>query len=164
MEEIKSVETANTQNNAGVEKIETPKREERTFTQKDLNTIVEKRISRAKKEWESKKQPEPEKPKESKSEVFELQKQLAKYEKELALSKYQIDDRDKDYVEFKVLRAVNKDKNYETALNEFFTDEANKRYLKNSGSMPRPANIGTTQSDPIKSKYGNVKPLNKGRI
>lgn len=161
MEEIQKVETAETENNAGME-VKTSETKtakavgEKTFTQKDVDAIVEKRLSRAKKEWENKTLKNEEKPKESKKEVFELQKQLANYEKELALSRYPINEKFKDYVQFKVLRNVNKDKSYAQAIDEFFANEENKVFLANAENKkintPRVLNMGNGDETKLKAQ------------
>lgn len=173
-EQVETAETINAgvgttpaENNVGAEKI-------LQLKQTEINAMIEKRLIRERKAWE-KEHNVPKTPKKEVtqervdkvplSEVKNLQLKIADYEKKLAISKYDIDDGFKDFVEYKILRNVSKDKNYEKAVEEFFADENNKRYLRGGKTlnMPRPQNIGTPQ-DPILSKYGDVKPLNKGRI
>jgi hypothetical protein len=161
------VETAETVNKAGAEKNFKWTAEQ----QAEINKLIQERIIRDRKAREKennvpKKEVTQERvDKVPLSEVKSLQLKIADYEKKLALSKYDIDDSFRAFVEYSVLRNVSKDKNYEQAVEEFFADENNKRYLRGGKTlnMPRPQNIGTPQ-DPILSKYGDVKPLNKGRI
>ena len=160
MEEIQKVETAETENNAGkVETVATKKEQvaEKTFTQKQVNEMVLKRLERAEKEWEKKyKQSENQKNVVDKSELFEMQKQLAKYERELALSRYPISDEFKEFVQFKILRNVGKDKSYSQAIDEFFADEQNKRFLANAENKkintPRVQNMGNGDESKLKSQ------------
>ena len=170
-EQVKTAETINAgvgttpaENNVGAEKI-------LQLKQTELNAMIEKRLIRERKAWEKehnvhKKEVTQERvDKVPLSEVKNLQLKIADYEKKLALSKYDIDDSFRAFVEYSVLRNVSKEKSYEKAVEEFFADENNKRYLRGGKTfnMPRPQNIGTPQN-PILSKYGDVKPLNKGRI
>lgn len=175
-ENVKPVETVTTEiKDTGAKVTAEPSKKpvtiEKKFTQAEIDTMIEKRLARAKKDWEKSKvdvklatdQP---KTNEADKQVKDLQIKLAKYEQDLTLAKYPVEEEFVDFVKFKILRSVSKDKSYQVATDEFFADENNQRYLKgNSGQgMPRPQNIGSSDQDPIRAKYGNVKPLNKGRI
>lgn len=156
------VETAGTQNEAGiveanatenVDKVET-----KPYTQAEIDEIINKTIAKERKRYE-KANPQ--------TEIEELRSELTKYKNNAELSKFNVEDEFKDYVEYKVNEKVGNEKDFATALKEFFENESNKKYLKSASkpiNMPRPENIGTPNQDPISSKYGDVKPLNKGRI
>ena len=155
------VETAGTQNEAGqveTEAVEnTDKVETKPYTQAEIDEIINKTIAKERKRYE-KANPQ--------TEIEELRSELTKYKNNSELSKYNVEDDFKDYVEYKVKEKVGNEKDFTTALKEFFENESNKKYLKSASkliNMPRPQNIGTPQ-DPLLSKYGDVKPLNKGRI
>lgn len=128
------------------------------FTQEQVNKMIEQRLNREKKpvKVDQKAEPKPavtpqvsqtvnnEELTKVRTQLRDTQIQLAKYEKESALAGYQIDEDYKEFVNYKVLRLVNKDKDYKTALAEFMQGEGQK-YLSNGGkiSMPRPKNTGT---------------------
>jgi len=156
------VETAGTQNEAG--KVEagavenTDKVETKSFTQAEVDELIKQRIERERKKFE-KGNPQ--------SEIEELKAELTKYKNNAELSKFNVEDEFRDYVEYKAKEKVGEDKDFATALKEFFEIESNKKYLKSASkpiNMPRPENIGTPTSDPLLAKYGDVKPLNRGRI
>ena len=156
------VETAGTQNEAG--KVEagavenTDKVEAKPYTQAEIDDIVNKTVAKERKRYE-KINPQ--------SEIEELKAELTKYKNNAELSKFNVEDEFKEYVEYKAKEKVGEDKDFATALKEFFEIESNKKYLKSASkpiNMPRPENIGTPTSDPILAKYGDIKPLNRGRI
>lgn len=153
--EIKSgeVETVTTQN-TGTEAQVTEA--EKMFTQAEIDEIVKQRVDRERKKFEKANPQE---------EVEQLRNELTRYKNEIEMSRYNVNDDFKDYVMFKVNGV--KDKDFATALKDFFADEANKKYLKEEAkpiTMPRPNNIGQSPDlDIIKKKYGDVMPLNKGR-
>ena len=156
------VETAGTQNEAG--KVEagavenTDKVETKSFTQAEVDELIKQRIERERKKFE-KTNPQ--------TEVEQLKAELHKYKTDAELSKVNVEDEFKEYVAYKVNEKVGDEKDFATALKEFFEIESNKKYLKSASkpiNMPRPENIGTPTSDHINAKYGDVKPLNRGRI
>lgn len=154
-ENVENVETVNPQPEAPTEKTYTQADVDKLlkgrFTQEQVNEMIEKRLSRVKKndvpastDFASK-----EELARVKGDYAGLQLKLAEYEKELALGKYKIDEQYKDYVDYKVLHATDKDKDYATALEEFFAQEENKRYLEGAGvkaPMPRPRNSNTLEN------------------
>lgn len=123
------------------------------FTQKQVDDIVEQRLirerkSRDKLEEAKVTEPDNEQLKKVKTELIEAQVQIAEYEKKNALSSYEIDDKYKEFIDFKVTRATSKDKDYATALKEFMEGEG-QSYVKNTSSikMPRPENTNQLSSD-----------------
>lgn len=154
-ENVENVETVKPQPEVPTEKTYTQADVDKLlkgrFTQEQVNEMIEKRLSRVKKndvsastDFASK-----EELARVKGDYAGLQLKLAEYEKELALGKYKIDEQYKDYVDYKVLHATDKDKDYATALEEFFAQEENKRYLEGAGvkaPMPRPRNSNTLEN------------------
>lgn len=124
------------------------------FTQEQVDAFVEKRLIRERKEREKLEEAKAVEPVNNeqlnkvKSELVDAQVQLAKYEKETALANYEIKDEFKEYVDFKVTRATNKDKDYATALKEFMESEG-QGFVRNASSvvMPRPQNTNQLSSD-----------------
>ena len=124
------------------------------FTQEQVDAFVEKRLIRERKEREKLEEAKAVEPVNNeqltkvKSELVDAQIKLAKYEKETALANYEIKDEFKEYVDFKVTRATNKDKDYATALKEFMESEG-QGLVKNASSvvMPRPQNTNQLSSD-----------------
>lgn len=158
-ENIQNTETAT--ENAGEQEVEKQPDEvvEKTYTQKEVdellkgkltqeqvNEIVEKRLARAKVSSNGN-----EELTKVKGEVASLQLKLAEYEKKVALSKYKIDEQYQDYVNFKVLHMTDKNKDYATALEEFFNDEENKRFLvgeiASKPPVPRPKNANSLENE-----------------
>ena len=121
------------------------------LTQEQVNEIIEKRLAREKvKTPQSASGNNNNELVKVKGEVQNLQLKLAEYEKKVALAKYRIDEQYQDYVNYKVLHNVSKDKDYATALEEFFKDEANKRYLEGSDTQrptPRPKNANSLENE-----------------
>lgn len=131
------------------------------FTQEQVNEIVEKRLSRAKTQAPVSNSAESEELARVKSDLSSMQLKLAEYEKQVALGKYKINEQYKDYVDFKVVHNTDKNKSYEQALEEFFADEENKRYLEGAErpSMPRPRNTNSSensnaQSNELRAMFG----------
>lgn len=117
------------------------------LTQEQVNEIIEKRLARAKVSANSNDGEEVVKVRE---ELQSLQLKLAQYEKQVALAKYRIDEKYQDYVDYKVLHMTSKDKDYATALEEFFKDEDNKKYLQGetlARPIPRPKNSNSMQNE-----------------
>lgn len=172
MEEEKDIQTETATENAG--NVETQQTEqtgksepagEKTYSQKEVdellknrltqeqvNEIIEKRLAREK----GKAVPTDANNGNNselvrvKGEVQNLQLKLAEYEKKVALAKYRIDEKYQDYVNYKVLHSVSKDKDYATALEEFFKDEENKRYLEGAEIQkptPRPKNSNSLENE-----------------
>lgn len=133
------------------------------FTQEQVNAIIEKRLNREKtKNPETVSQNSVQKPVEDKSkfyqsELVKAQIKMVEYEKQIALSKYQIDDKYKNYIDYVATRNTNKDKTYNQALDEFMAGEG-LQYLKQQvGTTPRPENVGTQMNETqayIFKKYG----------
>ena len=157
--EVKSGEIAEGQENTSdnnEEKSESTV--EKKFTQEELDTIVKQRIEKERKKFEKANPQE---------ELEQLRNEVIRYKNEAEITKYGVKDEFKDYVMFKV-NGMSKDVDFATSLKTFFDNESNKKYLNGFDtkpvSMPRPNNIGTSDLDPIKAKYGEITPLNKGRI
>lgn len=167
-ENVENVETVNPQQETPTEKTYTQADVDKLlkgrFTQEQVNEMIEKRLSRVKKndapastDFASK-----EELARVKGDYAGLQLKLAEYEKELALGKYKIDEQYRDYVDYKVLHATDKDKDYATALDEFFAQEENKRYLEGTSvkaPMPRPRNSNTLENikvadNDLRAKFG----------
>lgn len=162
----KEVETAVTENNAGKVEPGTTQTNTETvvenqgfdatkqYTQKEFEELVNKaiqdkvesRLARAKRNWEDKKKSEPKSDGKYLKQVQELQLKNIEYEKQLALAKYDIPDDFKEFVSFKIKNNVSKNKTYAQAVEEFFADEANKKYLNNGEKQaittPRIVNAG----------------------
>lgn len=134
---------------------------EKTFTQAELNSVVENRISRLeakhKKEMEELEQrykggdysPEIKTLQEQltaeKSKSTDLQNQLARYEIDNAFMKEGVSDEFKEFVEYKVLRMVTEEKDFASCLKEFKQQGENSKYFKattggKSIVPPRPNN------------------------
>ena len=134
---------------------------EKTFTQADLDKIVEKRIARLtaqhKKEMEELEQryktgdysPEIKSLQDelttSKQELAKAQNQLVRYEIDNAFMKENVIDEYKEFVEYKVLRMVTEEKDFATCLKEFKADGENGKFFnKATGGKsivpPRPNN------------------------
>lgn len=112
------------------------------FTQEQVNDIVEKRLARVKKA-------EPNDDlKNANSRIEALETEIAGYKREVALSKYSIDEKYQDYIDFKVKQSG---KDYATALKEFFDLEENKKYLveesQPSRPVPRPKNSNSMENE-----------------
>lgn len=155
-------ETTTGENVENVEKVVEPQQEptEKTYTQADVdkllkgrftqdqvNEMIKERLSRVKKNDApvSVDVATNEELTRVKGDLQSMQLKLAEYEKEVALGKYKIDEQYRDYVDYKVLHMTDKDKDYATALEEFFGVEENKRYLEGESRppMPRPRNSNT---------------------
>lgn len=149
MENIANVETATTETNAGGTTQPINSVEGKMYSQADMDKIIGERLARERKSYQSKYM----------SQVKDLQMKLASYEREVAMSKYQIDDEYADYVNFKVAHMTNDKVSYEDALNEFMSGEG-ARYAKaqKGVSIPRPQNtnggVETEMQKLIREKYG----------
>jgi hypothetical protein len=178
-QEIKEDLTAESQNIAGAdenaESLEKTNEEAKekakiTFTkeqQKFVDDLIQKRLSREK---EKVNKGEVNKDEDLLSKFNELSNEFNKSKRENALMKAKIPEEFRDYVEYKVLKNVNEDTDFETALQEFIADEKNAKYSKEVSAskdivkpvnMPRPVNSGNNADDKaIKQKllqemYGN---------
>ena len=129
------------------------------FTQDQVNEMIKERLSRVKKNDApvSVDVATNEELTRVKGDLQSMQLKLAEYEKEVALGKYKIDEQYRDYVDYKVLHMTDKDKDYATALEEFFADEENKRYLEGEARppMPRPRNSNTLVN--VKASDNNLR-------
>lgn len=153
-------EDENTDKEENKEKDKEPK-VEKTYTEKQLQEIFDKRIGRLtaqhKKELEELEarykegnySPEiaslQEKLNESNEKYAKMQKDLARYEIDNAFMKSSIKDEYRDYVEYKVLRMVDENKDFSKCLDEFKTQGENSKYFKSSTGgtsivPPRPNN------------------------
>lgn len=132
----KTAESAGNQSERTYSQAEVDEMLKGKFTQEQVNDIVEKRLARVKEKSQTTN--ESEELARVRGEISSLQLKLVEYERQNALSKYKIDDRYQDYVDYKVLHATNKDKDYATALEEFFKDEENKKYLVGESQQERP--------------------------
>ena len=117
------------------------------FTQEQVNEIVEKRLARVKATNNAPQNTSDSELKNVRGELQNLQLKLAGYEKEVALSKHKIKEDYKDFIDYKILHMTNKDKSYAQALDEFFGNEENKKYLEEEQiaqrPIPRPKNTNT---------------------
>lgn len=134
---------------------------EKTYTEKEFQEIFDKRIGRLtaqhKKEMaelearykEGNYSPEvaslQEQLKQSTENYAKLQKDLARYEMDNAFMKSNIKEEYKDYVEYKVLRMVDENKDFAKCLEEFKGQGENDKYFKSitggtSIVPPRPNN------------------------
>ena len=119
------------------------------FTQEQVNEMIKERLSRVKKNEPQTIEPSSnEELTRVKGDLASMQLKLAEYEKEVALGKYKINEQYRDFVDYKVLHMTDKDKDYATALEEFFADEANKKYLESEVKppVPRPRNSNTLEN------------------
>lgn len=164
MEEKENVVVGETQNDGVVEN----KPQEKTysqaevdelikgrFTQEQVNKMIEDRIKRikppTKAEVMSQDKMELNK---VRGEMQNLQLKMAGYEKQVALSKYDIADEYLKYVDYEVLHKTNKNKDYATALEEFFKEEANQRFLKgkeHTSPVPRPKNSNDMKNEQVEN-------------
>lgn len=177
-EPVDTTETAKKQVEEGledideVEKGDEPKTEpneeepkdkvEKTFTQTELNKIVEQRVARLetkhKKEMEELEQrykqgdysPELKNLQNEltaeKAKTADLQSQLAKIEIDNAFMKENVADEFKEFVEYKVLKMVTEEKDFATCLKEFKNEGENAKYFVKASTggksivPPRPSN------------------------
>lgn len=136
------------------------KKVDKTYSQKELESILEKRIGRLtaqhKKELadletrykEGNYSPELATAKEelakSNEMVATLQKQLANIEIDNAFMKSNVKEEFRDYVQYKILRMVDENKDFARCLEEFKTTGENARYFNTTGGKsivpPRPNN------------------------
>lgn len=150
-ENVENVETVDTPQQEPVAKTYTQADVDKLlkgrFTQDQVNEMIKERLSRVKKNDApvSVDVATNEELTRVKGDLQSMQLKLAEYEKEVALGKYKIDEQYRDYVDYKVLHMTDKDKDYATALEEFFANEENKRYLEGEARppMPRPRNSNT---------------------
>lgn len=159
-------EVANTsQDNKQVEDVKKPGNEktqvEKTFTQTELNSVVENRISRLeakhKKEMEELEarykngdySPEMKNLQEQltteRAKTAELQNQLVRYEIDNAFMQEGVADEFKEFVEYKVLRMVTEEKDFANCLKEFKQQGENSKFFKDATGgkaivPPRPKN------------------------
>lgn len=164
MEEEKNVEVEETQNNEVAE----DKPQEKTytqaevdalikgrFTQEEVNKMIEDRLKRVKPPTKAEIQTQDKLELERvRGEMQNLQLKMAGYEKQVAMSKYDIADEYLKYVDYEVMHKVNKNKDYATALEEFFKDEANTRFLKgkeHTSPVPRPKNSNDMENKEVQS-------------
>lgn len=125
------------------------------FTQQEVNKMIEDRLKRVKPptraEIQSQDRMELNK---VRGEMQDLQLKMADYEKQVALSKYDIADEYLKYVDYEVMHKVNKNKDYATALGEFFNEEVNQRFLKgkeHTSPVPRPKNSNDMENKQVQS-------------
>lgn len=114
------------------------------FTQEQVNEIIEKRLNR-----EKKKTPDTnEEVDKLRDELNETRNKLIEYEKRNELSKYNIEEEYRDYVNFKVEKLVSQEKDYATALKEYIEGEGAKYVVQNKQvKMPRPTNTDNLSDD-----------------
>lgn len=154
-EETKDVETSEKEPEKQEKKVE------KTYTQAEFEKVLEKRLARLtaqhKKELEALEtryktgdySPEikslQEELKSANQKNVEMQNQLVRYEIDTAFTKAQVKDEFKEFVEYKVLRMVTEEKNFEKCLNEFKQQKENSQYFaETTGGKsivpPRPTN------------------------
>ena len=166
MEEVKPTDTTVTDtDNSGVETpVEETKENEtnkapKTFTQAEVDKIVQERVARMKK-------PNPS----AEERIKVLEAQIANYEQDNLVKGYKspddkkIDARFVEFVKFKVSQGVSEQKDFNTALKEFMEGDG-KEYLESASiptitPTPRPDNSpgkpSNSYADYIKEKYGKT--------
>lgn len=155
MEDNKEVVTATTEN-AGVDIAkndvinagnpnevqggqEAEKKQEKLFTQKEVDEIIQKRLQRTKEPNDD-----------LKLEVEQLKAKLEEKEHDLLIKDANVDEEYKDYVKFAVSKMVTKEKTFDTALKEFMATNG-KKYEKvvetqqPTIKMTRPENVGNEE-------------------
>lgn len=158
-EEVKDL-TAESENDAGVEEnadglVTEPNVEKGqpkvTFTkeqQKLVDELIQKRLAREKEKL-SKNVESGDKNADLLNKLNELSDKVSKSERENALLKAKIPEEFREYVEFKVMKNVDEETDFNTALKEFIEKEENVKFVKDvSGqadkskpmNMPRPKN------------------------
>lgn len=168
MEEVKPTDTTVTDtDNSGVEtpsvepkETDTTKvQEPKTFTQAEVDKIVQERVARMKK-------PNPS----AEEKIKVLEARIANYEQDNLVKGYKspddkkIDARFVEFVKFKVSQGVSEQKDFNTALNEFMEGDG-KEYLEpvskpTIAPTPRPDNSTGKPLDSyavyVKEKYGKT--------
>lgn len=75
---------------------------------------------------------------------IELQNEIVRYEIETAFTKLDVKEEFREFVEYKVLRMVTEEKNFEKCLKEFKAEKENSQYFNTTGGKsivpPRPNN------------------------
>ena len=147
-EDIQNVETEPTQQNS-VNEVKA-----KTYSQDEVNKIVADRLAR-----ERKKQPQQQPTTDLsgyKKTIAQMSIAMARMEKQMAQSKFDISPEYMDYVDYVVSHKTNQDTSYDKALADFMENDG-KRYLRNIAT-PRPQNQGGTQMDDEEAyffkKYG----------